>query len=99
MKNYRVILEGKNFLLDLDGTPRKYGFYATRDVQASGTEEAELKAVQAVREDSELARAVMNAADDAPMIDLHEMTELISLAGVAAPGSGYSFYQDDAAPD
>lgn len=95
MKNYRVVLEGKNFLLDLDGTVQKHGFFTTRYVQASDEEEAELNAVDLVRNDDQLLTAVKNEKTDPPMIYLDEIEELDSFEGIKVLGAGYSFYTDD----
>jgi hypothetical protein len=45
MKKFKVKLHGKNFFLNLDGEPKKLGFYTTRFVKAANPEEAEKIAV------------------------------------------------------
>ena len=92
VNSYRVVLEGRNFVLDFDGVRARHGFFTTRYVQARDEKEAELKAVELIREDTELVGAVKNQQADPPMIYLDEIEELPSLEGVNAPGSGYSFY-------
>lgn len=95
MNKYRVILEGRNFLLDANGEIQKYGFYATRYVEASTPDEAERNAVQTIRGDSLLTDSVMNENADPPMIYLDSLDVLSSFDGVNAPGNGYSFYMDE----
>jgi len=41
MKRFEVKLHGKNFLLNLDGELKKFGFYATKFVKAENPQEAE----------------------------------------------------------
>jgi len=38
MKRFKVKLHGKNFFLNLDGEPRKLGFYATGFVKGENPE-------------------------------------------------------------
>jgi len=88
-------MEGKNFLLNLEGITQKYGFFTTRYIEANNPEEAELKAVQLIREDSEISESIKNPQSDPPMIYLNTLDELASFEGVDVPGAGYSFYPDD----
>lgn len=95
MNKYKAMLEGKNFLLDLEGITQKYGFYTTRYVEANDPEEAELNAVKTIREDNQLTDTVKNDQSDPPMIYLESLDELSSFEGVEIPGTGYTFYPDD----
>jgi hypothetical protein len=52
--SFQVMLQGRNFLLDLEGQARRYGFYTTRFVEAEDEAEAERAAVALVRDDPEL---------------------------------------------
>jgi len=40
MIKYQVMLEGKNFLLNMEGSIKKYGFYTTRYLEANDPEDA-----------------------------------------------------------
>ena len=95
MKKYSVMLEGRNFLLDIEGSVKKYGFFTTRYVEAENPEQAEIKAVQLIKEDRSLKMAAKNEGLK-PMIYLDSITELMSFEGVRLPGTGYSFFPDDA---
>jgi len=95
MNKYKVILEGKNFLMDANGAVQKHGFYATRYVEASTPDEAEQNAVRTIREDSLLSGSVMNESSDPPMIYLESLYELTSFDDVNAPGTGYTFYLEE----
>lgn len=94
MPKWRVLLNGQNFLMDVDGQLTKLGFYANRYVEAESSELAELAAVQCVRED-ETFDSVRNEKSDSPMIFAEEIEEIMPDSDETA-GAGYTFYQDDA---
>jgi hypothetical protein len=94
MKKYSVMLEGRDFLLEIGGSVKKYGFFTTRYVEAENPEEAEMKAVQLVRTDQSLQQAVRNEGSS-PAIHLSSFLELRSFDGVRPPGRGYSFFPED----
>lgn len=58
MPVFVVMLRGEDFILDVDGTPTRLGFYTTRWVRARTPEEAELAAVTLVKNDQTLASRV-----------------------------------------
>lgn len=49
MKFYKVVLEGKNFLIEMDGKVDLFGYFTTRWVRSDSPEAAELKAVELVK--------------------------------------------------
>lgn len=81
--------------MKIEGKLRKHGFYTTRFVEASNPEEAELKAINLVKNDSHLKDAVQNDKSDSPMIFLEALYELESFEETIMPGSGYTFYIDN----
>ena len=95
MNKYQALLEGKNFLIESEGKLQKHGFYTTRYIEAKNPEEAELKAVETIKNDRELIDAVKNERSNPPMIYLEELYELESFEGLNSPETGYSFYIDD----
>lgn len=94
MPRWRVLLNGQNFLMEVDGQLAKLGFYANRYVEAETAELAEFAAVQRIRED-EIFDCVRNEETDSPMIFAEEIVE-ISLDSEEKAGVGYTYYQDDA---
>jgi hypothetical protein len=71
MKKYKVMLEGRNFLINYEGKIEKLGFLTTRFVEADDPKDAELKAVQLIKEDERLLAAVQNKnKENSPMIYL-----------------------------
>jgi hypothetical protein len=93
MAYYQVMLEGKNFPLEMGGREEIFGFVTTRWVKAANAEDAELKAIDLVKNDSSLTGAVRDREGFTPMI------YLVELATVGwftfrrrQPGGGYTFY-------
>lgn len=93
MVYYQVMLEGKNFPLEMDGSEKIVGFVTTRWVKAANAEDAELKAVDLVKNDSSLTSSVRDLEGFTPMIYL---VELVTVSWITfrcrQPGSGYTFY-------
>lgn len=92
MAEWRVLLNGRNFLLEFEGEPKRLGFYTTRFVEAQNPEAAEMAAVQMVREDSTLQQ-VLNDPSDSPMIYAEEVTEA-TRQNSEYPNTGYTFYEE-----
>ncbi len=93
MAEWRVLLNGRNFLLQTDGEPKRLGFYTTRFVEAQDPEAAELAAVQMVRKDSAF-QLVLNDRSDPPMIYAEEIAECVR-SDSEYPNTGYSFYDEE----
>ena len=95
MKKYRVLLEGKNFIIKSDIGPERMGFYTTRFVKADSPEEAEKLSVDLIKSDSDLKNTVLNDKSDPPMIYLESLDELERFGDNILPGSGYTFYPEE----
>ena len=91
MAHYRVYLRGENFLLVIDGTPTRVGFYATRFVQANNRDAAELLAADVIRH--ELKNRVRNERSDSPMI-FAEKIDVVD-GDVPQTSSGFTFFPMD----
>lgn len=94
MNKYQVLLHGKNFFIENEGSVVKHGLFTTRFVEANNPEEAKIAAVSLIKNDTALVESVSRDASSEPMIYLEEICELESFEGVSAPGSGYTFYID-----
>ena len=68
MTTYLVRLNGQNFLIDRDGGPRKMRFYSTRLVEAEDPKQAEILALDFIRNDTRLQDTVLTDVSDPPMI-------------------------------
>lgn len=93
MNWYRVRLNGQNFLLNFDRKPQKYGFYTTRDVEAKSFEDAELKAVELIKNDDVLIIDILNDKADSPMIFVKEM-RLLESDEKRLINLGFTFYSE-----
>jgi hypothetical protein len=76
MPAYRALIEGRNFLLALDGKTRRHGFYQTVFVQTADPAEAEATALRVVKDDAELKHMAQNHAHDPPMLYVDAICEL-----------------------
>ncbi len=97
MSYYQVVLKGKDFTFKHEGTPTSGGFVTVRWVKAKDEEEAELKAVDLVKQDQSLINITLTNRDsDLPLIYLHEL-EKVSLLNYLKfkPGKGYTFQYDE----
>lgn len=92
-KCYKILIEGKNFLLDMDGKKQKYGFFTTRWVQAGHSSEAEAFALRELHSDKKLKGMAYNAADDPPVLHVDELEEVDALL----PATGLALYLDNEA--
>jgi hypothetical protein len=92
LKRWRVMMNGTNFLISIDEQVRKVGFYTMVFVVARNAREAELKAVDCLRHDRKLRRAVRNTAADPPVLRAEEIEEIPSFRGCRRPRTGLGFY-------
>ncbi len=98
MAYYKVLLEGKGFLIEHEGRIKPHGFFTTRWVKAISPEAAELAAVELLKNDPNLTNLTQNdrESDPPPMVYLEELYVVSWFTYVRRkPGSGYSFYLED----
>ncbi len=69
-------MNGRNFLIRIDGKPRKHGFYQNIFIEADNPENAELLAVDKIRQNEELRQVTLNSKEDPPMIYLDSIWEI-----------------------
>jgi hypothetical protein len=99
MAKFAVMLVGENFLLDFDGSVQRMGFYVTRYVEADDPHQAELTAVDLIREDPKLKGVPLNSRDDPPRLHVEEISTLDSFDGVTNRRPGFVFFPDTEDPD
>jgi hypothetical protein len=92
MRKFRVSLEGKNFIINSETGPERFGFFTTRYVEARDDQEATEVALNLIRNDKSLMASVLNKKNDAPMLYVEEIVELGDFEGLKPPGGGYSLY-------
>jgi hypothetical protein len=89
-----VPINGENFLFTFDGQPQKWGFYVTRVVEAQGHKEAELAAIELVRDDSRLKGGVINERNDPPMLYAEEIEKIKKFDSEKNVDAGFSWYDE-----
>jgi len=89
---YRAMIRGENFFLDLDERVKRYGFYATRFVEAHSPEDAQRHAVDRIRNDAELRAAALAPKTVEPEIFVEEIIEVESNSVPESKGAGFSFF-------
>lgn len=94
MKKFSVLIRGENLFINLDDSVKRMGFYATRLVEAGDQEEAELRAVESLRQDEKLRACVLNDPGDPPKLLAEEIEEIESFGEPGDQPSGFTFYED-----
>ena len=93
MKKYKVVIEGDNFEILLDGKVGKYGFFATRFVESKDSKEAETLAMKLIRD--ELESIVLNDSSDPPVIYIEDNYEIDNFGDNLVPGSGFTWFRSE----
>ena len=93
IKNYAVMIEGKNFIMKFEGKKQKTGFFVKRAVQGTDEREAELKVMDLLR--TELRESVLNKKDDPPMMYLEQIREISEEEAKNIPKTGFTFFTDE----
>jgi hypothetical protein len=93
VKKYKVMIEGANFLIELDDATTKHGFFTTRFVEAEDEEAAENQAIEITR--MELANRVKNDRDDSPVMFVEEMVEIGPFEEFPVPRPGFVWFPDE----
>lgn len=94
MKKYRIFINGKNFLIEINGALAKHGFYTNRYVEANDERDAELQAMDMIRKREGLKNAVRNAEGDPPMMYAEEIHELNDFDEVESFEEGLAWYPE-----
>ena len=96
MKRFKIKLHGENFLLDFDGEPKKFGFYATTFIKAENSQDAEKIAIILIRKDLNLRNIVLNGSADRPKIHMEELKKLnLPIFFSKKLTRGFTFYCED----
>jgi len=95
MSYFQVLLQGDNFFVEFDGKEERLGFVTTRWVKANDEEQAELKAVELIKNDVHIQNLLRTPECElpSPMVYLSEMYKVNWFTYIwRKPGTGYSFY-------
>lgn len=93
MKKYKVLVEGNNYEVCLDGNTSKYGFFTTRFIETKNSGEAEIVAMDLIRD--ELKEIAMNDIVDPPTIYVEETQEIDDFGDNIVPGSGFTWFESE----
>jgi len=96
MPHYRVLLNGRNFWLQMEGSQRRMGFYTTRFVEEANPDEAEQAAVRVLRNEGKLKP--LNEIGDPPLVVVDEIEE-VDVAEIPAVVHGFAFFPDEREAD
>ena len=96
MQKYRVVINGKNLLTEVDRIRQRLGFYTTVFVEAFTPADAEVRAIDVLREDAHLRDIMLNMADDPLRFSVDEVQEIESFDGVLLPRVGLALYEEKA---
>ena len=92
MSYYRVILNGENFLLEVDGSIRRVGFFTTRFVQAPDRSAAAYAAMGALKAEGSLSP--LNRPEDPTRVVVDEIEE-VGEDEIPPVAAGFAFFDDD----
>ena len=92
MKRYRLLMTGRNYLIQSEGKPRKHGFKQQLVLQADGPKQARRMAIARLRLDAELGAMTLNEAGDPPEVDLDTIWEMDILDDPQDVPLGRTFY-------
>ena len=96
MKRFNIKSHGENFLLNLDGDFKKFGFYATSFIKAENPQEAKKIATILIHQNPNLRDTVLNANGDRPRIHIEEIEEVTFLKSFAKKSTTrFTFYPED----
>lgn len=89
MPIYRIMVEGNGCLVEIDGTMKRLGFYATRFIKAPDETVACARAMDSVRAD--LGPWLRNPPEFSPVLAIHSIDE----AGRVRSSPGFVWYPDE----
>lgn len=96
MKKYEVTLHGKNFMLNINGEHKKFGFHASRFVIAENMEAAEKIAAILIHKNPIIKDAIINEGVDSPKIRVIKTGEINALSYFfKKKENGFEFYPEE----
>ena len=94
MPKYEVLINGQNFLVDVEGRIEKHGFFTVRFIEATDAAAAENEAVEMIRKAEPLRELVRNTPEDPPILDVTQIVELECLDGTEDQEPGFIWYRN-----
>ena len=76
MKKYRLLMNGSNYLMAVDGKIPGAGFFQNMVIKADSPKQAERQAISRIWHDAELQAQTLNPTKNPPKVALHTLWEL-----------------------
>ncbi|MFT6127885.1 MAG: hypothetical protein ACJA1Z_003381 [Patiriisocius sp.] len=92
MNRYKILLNGRNFLINTKNELKTLGFYTTRIVEAVSEDESAIFALDILKNDKELIDMTKNKESNPPMLYVDEISLINDLTD--AEDFGFSFYDE-----
>jgi hypothetical protein len=94
MNKYQILMHVKDIFLLFDGKPKLVGYYQTLKIEADSSEQAELKAVEKIRNDDEIKSMwIKERQKEPPIIFAEEIVEVEEFnKDISGDESGRAFY-------
>lgn len=100
MEKYVILIHGQNLLTDISGVSQKVGFFTNVFVEALSLNDAELRALDLVRDNERLGEIHLNQGDDPLLLTVEEGREVESLGEHELGKLQFMFYPETQAdPD
>jgi hypothetical protein len=94
MRRYKVLVNGENLYLHMEGRRRKLGFYTTVFVSAPDPLRAGQIAIRYMEDDPTMFGSVRNDLDDPPCLSVADVEELGPDCGEPPERTGLAFYNE-----
>lgn len=94
MRKYKILINGKNFFIILNGSLTKCGFYTTRYTEADNPEEAEHKVMNMLRSEEKIKDIVKNDKNDPPIMYADEISGIEAFDNTNSVKMGLSWYKE-----
>jgi len=76
MKKYRLLMNGSNYLMAVEGQTVRQGFFQNMIIKAGSPRQAELQAISRIWHDAELKAQTLNPPKNSQKVSLHTLWEL-----------------------
>ena len=94
MKKYKVTINGNNVLMEVEGSPKRLGFYVARYIESADIESAKDKAADIVYEELKNKKEIQNQKGDGIGLYVDEVEQLDD-EFLFPEQPGYSFYVEE----
>jgi hypothetical protein len=91
MRKFKVIIEGRNVVIRLDGETSRMGFFATRLIESETLETAKQAALSLMK--MEVMDTILNGRDNPPVFVVDDAFE-VRANDVDRPLSGFTWYPE-----